>query len=145
MNTPLTIELVPASQWGDNLRSLLPKAKWDTLRKQIYQRADYKCEICGGKGHKWPVECHEVWFYDEKRKTQTLTGLTALCPRCHEVKHIGRSMSVGKGDRAIRHLMKVNKWTRSDAQYYIEAIFEQWHQRNRFEWTVDLSWLDSFR
>ena len=141
--TLLTVELVPAPQWGDNLRSHLSKAQWDKLRKEVYKKANYRCEICGGKGNRWPVECHEIWHYDEEKKQQVLVGMIALCPKCHEVKHIGRSMSTGKGERATRHLMKVNQWSYSDAQYYIEAVFEQWHRRNRFDWTIDISWLNS--
>jgi len=52
----LTIELVPKTCWYTNLRSELPKSKWDKLRKKSYQEADYKCQICGGKGNRHPVE-----------------------------------------------------------------------------------------
>lgn len=36
-----------------------------------------------------PVECHEVWDYDDDRKIQRLERRVALCPACHEVKHAG--------------------------------------------------------
>ena len=142
MKTKLTIELVPAQQWGDNLRSRVSRQRWDTLRRECYRKAGHRCEICGGKGRRWPVECHEVWDYDESNKIQRLVGLVALCPACHEVKHMGRSMSVGKGDKAKRHLMKINGWSASDVEYYIEAMFELWYRRNQEDWTLDLQWLD---
>jgi hypothetical protein len=82
----LSIELVPATSWFDNLRSLLPPAEWDALRKATSQAAGHRCEICGGRGPKWPVECHERWQYDDATHVQTLTGLIALCPECHRVK-----------------------------------------------------------
>lgn len=141
--TKLTIELVPKGQWGANLRSALPKSEWDRLRKAAYRKAGYVCEICGGKGPKWPVECHEIWNYDEDTKTQNLVGLIALCPSCHEVKHMGRTMAVGKGEKGIAHLMKVNGWSREDAHHYIEAAFETWSRRSCESWTLDLSWLDN--
>jgi hypothetical protein len=56
----LTIELVPETAWFKNLRSELPKEKWDKLRKDTYKKAGYRCEVCGGKGEKWPVWTFEV-------------------------------------------------------------------------------------
>ena len=141
--TKLTIELVPKGQWGANLRSELPKAEWDRLRKATYAKAGHQCEICGGRGPKWPVECHERWRYDEETKTQHLEGLIALCPSCHEVKHMGRSMSVGKGAKAMEHLMKVNGWSNTDALHYVEAAFETWTRRSKEQWSEDLSWLET--
>ena len=46
----LTIELVPSTAWGENLRKILKKEHWDILRKASYKRARYRCECCGGKG-----------------------------------------------------------------------------------------------
>ena len=105
----LTIELVPKTIWYSNLRSELSKAEWDRLRKIAYRKADYHCEICGGQGPKWPVECHEIWEYDDQNSVQTLKGLTAICPDCHRVKHIGRAQIMGEYDLALKHLMKVNE------------------------------------
>lgn len=143
MKTKLTIELVPRGQWGANLRSELPKAEWDRLRRDVYAAAGHRCEICGGRGPKWPVECHERWRYDEETKIQHLEGLIALCPACHRVKHMGRSMSIGRGEEALAHLMKVNGWSESDANHYVEAVFETWSRRSSENWTLDLSWLQS--
>ena len=141
MKTKLTIELVPSSTWGFNLRSMLSKSEWDKVRKSVYEKASNKCEICGGVGPKWPVECHEIWQYEEQTKTQKLSGLIALCPKCHEVKHMGRTMSIGKGKQAKKHLAKVNGWSLQDADYYIEVMFEVWHRRSSENWTLDISWL----
>ena len=63
-NFKLTIELVPKTSWFTNLRSLVSKEQWDKIRNKVYWKAGYKCEICGSKGPKWPVECHEIWHYD---------------------------------------------------------------------------------
>lgn len=74
----LTIELVPATSWGNNLRSRLPKKSWNAIRKRVYKEADFKCEICGGVGKRHPVECHEVWEYDDVNHIQSLVGFVAL-------------------------------------------------------------------
>ena len=68
----LTIELVPSTAWYSNVRSNVTSSQWDVLRKECYKNAGYKCEVCGGKGPKHPVECHEIWEYNDESFTQTL-------------------------------------------------------------------------
>lgn len=143
----LTIELVPQTSWGNNLRSEanLSKAQWDKLRKASYKQAGYKCEVCGGKGSKWPVECHERWEYDDQNKTQTLKGLISLCPTCHKAKHIGRTLSVEPPhvqSKVLHQLSTVNNLTPKETEDYIVQVFEQWNERSQHQWTLDLSWLN---
>jgi hypothetical protein len=139
----LTIELVPQGQWGTNLRSELPRKEWDRLRRATYKAANHRCEICGGVGRRHPVECHERWLYDNESKTQVLEGLIALCPACHEVKHIGRAGAVGRLEQAVAHLMKVNDWEIERALDYIEEAFTIWAQRSEETWVLDVSWLQT--
>lgn len=144
MRELLTIELVPKTAWYRNVRSNVSKAEWDRLRKIIFSRAGHVCEICGGRGPKWPVECHEVFEYDDERHIQRLVRLIALCPSCHEVKHIGLANVRGRGEKATAHLARVNSWSIADAQLYIEGCFETWLRRSRHQWTLDLSYLKQF-
>jgi hypothetical protein len=60
VETRLTVELVPSTCRYTNVRSHVPKAVWDRLRRQVAAEAGDRCEICGGQGRRWPVECHEV-------------------------------------------------------------------------------------
>lgn len=139
----LTCELVPSTSWGENLRSLLSAAKWKELRTACYVRAGHKCEVCNGVGRKHPVECHEIWHYDDGAHKQTLTGLIALCPDCHKVKHIGFALATGRYKPAIKHLAKVNGWSEEAAAHYALGAFQQHELRNRYQWVVDTSWLDN--
>lgn len=138
----LTIELVPKSQWFTNLRSELTKGQWDRLRKACYKRAGYRCEVCGGVGPKHPVECHEIWDFDDERQIQRLDGLIALCPSCHQVKHIGFAFKRGKGDQVLAHLAKVNGWSLDQAAEYAAYAFLQWKVRSSLKYTLDLDWLE---
>lgn len=139
----LTIELVPKPLWYSNLRTELPKADWDKLRKEVYRKAAHLCEICGGHGSNWPVECHERWEYDDKKKIQILKGLIALCPTCHSVKHIGYTQTQGyyAFTKAMRHLMKVNQIDIVEAEEFISEAFRIWQERSNHDWTQDLTWL----
>lgn len=140
----LTVELVPSTSWGNNLRSEanLPTSKWDALRRASYQKAGYRCEVCGGKGKKHPVECHEIWHYDDQSKTQTLKGLVSLCPLCHQAKHLGRSLSLGK-TYVLEHLAKVNQLTAGELERYVVEVFQTWEERSQHEWALNLDWLDT--
>jgi len=137
----LTIELVPEGSFYNNLRSKVSKARWDKIRTNSYKKANYKCDICGGKGNKWPVECHEIWEYNDEKLIQTLVGVTALCPSCHEVKHIGLANVRGRLDIASNHLMKINNWDYEETTAYIESAFDKWRERSKHEWNVDVGWL----
>ena len=136
----LTIELVPASCWGQNLRDVLPPATWDRLRREVYAHASHRCVICGAGGR---LHCHEVWRYDDERHLQTLEGLVALCMLCHHVKHIGHAAvlaSRGKlnYERLIAHFMRVNACDRPTFERHRAAAFAAFEERSRHEWQTDL-------
>lgn len=142
-NEPLlTIELVPSTCWYSNVRSEVSKEEWEVLKKRTYRQANYCCEVCGGKGDKHPVECHEIWHYDDKQLVQTLIGLIALCPACHECKHIGYARTQGRGKIAAAHLARVNGWTEPQADIYINQCFEIWQKRSQVQWQLDISYLN---
>jgi len=139
--TRLEVELVPKTCFFKNLRSELKKADWDTLRKATYNACNYRCEICGGKGSKWPVEAHEIFKYDDKDNVQTLIGLEGLCPSCHSVKHFGHTQLQGGAEAALEHMAKVNGWEYQKCIGYLELVFAKWEERSQKEWTQDLSFL----
>lgn len=142
MNKQLTIELVPKTAWFSNVRSMISKKDWDILRREAYKKAGYKCEICGGIGKKHPVECHEIWQYDDKKHIQKLIRLTALCPACHEVKHIGLAHIRNRGEIAKEHLSKVNDWSKQKTNKYVQEQFNVWMGRSCSEWKIDITWLE---
>jgi len=141
----LNIELVPKSSWGNNLRdeANLSKSSWDKLRKECYKKAGYVCEVCGGKGSTHPVECHEIWSYDDQKNIQKLEGLIALCPLCHKAKHLGRTLAL-KVDvvSVMTHLSIVNGLSVEDMEKLVQNVFKVWSERSGKKWILDLSWLE---
>lgn len=132
----LNIELVPRTAWFTNLRSDLKASEWDKIRRKCYAEAGYKCEICSGVGPKHPVECHEKWNFGDGKIT--LTGLIALCPSCHEVCHIGLAGIRGRGEIAMRHFMKVNGISATEAKKLIAEAFALYHERSkRDKWVLE--------
>ena len=141
----LTIELVPSTCWFSNVRSNVAPAVWEVLKKQTSKLTRYRCAICAGRGHRWPVECHEVWLYNDTTHTQTLVRLIALCPMCHKAKHIGLAIINGEFEEVRAHLMKVNQWDqKATADAYIADAFELFEKRSQYEWTLDISYLEQF-
>jgi hypothetical protein len=81
-------------------------------------------------------------LYNDRTRTQTLVGLIALCPRCHEVKHFGLATVRGNEMRALEHFARVNELNARDACDEVERAFEVYERRSQHEWRLDLSWLE---
>jgi hypothetical protein len=140
----LTVELVPKTCWFSNVRDRVSRENWDRMRSQVYEHAGRRCEVCGGRGSKHPVECHEVWEYDERTAVQRLVRMIALCPACHEVKHMGLAGIKGRGEIAAAHLAEVNGWTPQVTARYINQAFAVWEGRSARTWSLDVSALAAY-
>lgn len=141
---PLPIELVPASNWQNNVRSEF-KDEWRDIRRVCYRKAGYRCEKCGGKGEEHPVECHEEWSYDDQNGIQKLERLIALCPLCHKSQHYGYAVIHGLEKPVRKHLMEQNRWKEADLDKYLEEVFLIFELRSRRKWTLDLEALQDYR
>lgn len=141
----LLIELIPKTCHFSNVRTMVSQKDWDTIRFLAYEKAENKCKICGqigkNQGFKHNLECHEIWEYDEKTYTQKLIGLIALCPLCHQVKHIGRAIAMRRTTQTYNHLANVNKWTINEIQAHVEESFLLYNLRSKHEWELDISML----
>jgi hypothetical protein len=139
----LTIELIPKTCHYSNVRTTVTKQEWNKIRFISYEKANNKCEICGdvgkNQGYKHNVECHEIWEYDDTNHVQKLVGLISLCPICHQVKHIGRAIAMGRHQLVYNQLMKVNKWTPKQVESYILKCFETQKERSKYQWKLDIS------
>jgi len=138
----LEMDLIPRTCFFSNVRSKVSALEWNKIKRKTSARAKSKCEICNGIGPKWPVECHEIWEYDEISLTQILKGMIALCPSCHQVKHYGFAQIQGKEKQALKHLMKINNWDENYARNYVVSQFQIWDRRSQVEWKLDLSYLE---
>ena len=134
----LRVELVPSTCWLSNVRSYMSDHFWRKLSQEIAEESERRCQVCRGRGRRHAVECHEAWLYDDARRVQTLLRLEALCPMCHAIKHLGRTIARGKEDMALYWLGKVNGWDERATRGYVDAVFAQWSVRSRVEWTLDL-------
>lgn len=139
----LTVELIPTTSFGQNIRNCLPKLVWDLIRKDSYTKANNRCEICNSigksQGYKHNVECHEIWEFDDINKVQKLKGFISLCPRCHQIKHIGRAMAMGKQALVFKHFVKVNNCSFSELLSHLKVSYLLHRERSLHQWKMDFS------
>jgi hypothetical protein len=143
----LTIELIPESAWGENLRKYLPKEIWEKIRKEVFRKANYKCSICGKRGK---LHCHEVWEYDDQNHILKLKGFMALCENCHLIKHWGMATILAsegkiKLEDLIKHFMEVNNCDRLTFEEHKKEAIQKFNERSRHEWLIDISILKGER
>jgi len=135
----LQIDMVPVSSWGQSLRNSIPRGRWDKLRKEVHQKNELKCEICGSSEK---LNCHEHWVFDEVTRIQRLAGLGTACNMCHHVAHLGRSKQLAASgyldmQAVVNHFLRVNACdlkTFARHEKEASAIFAQ---RSKIEWQVD--------
>ena len=135
----LAIELIPGPTMGLNARAVLTAGEWDKVRKFVYERAGYRCEVCGDRGLHHPVEAHEQWDFDDEAGVQRLTGIVALCPDCHKTKHYGLSQRIGTASASARQLRIVNGWGTDQVAAHIRDSFSLWAKRSQTLWRVDMA------
>lgn len=153
---PLSLELVPASMWGKNVRAVISRDNWDALRwsfgatknKPRFMklalpypdwRAPIECKICGAEEDN--LELHEQWQYDDEHLVQRLIGMIPICHHCHLTMHLGRANQLGLADKAKDHLAKVNRWTAPQVEKHVKKAFEEWMLRSQHQYTLDVNWL----
>lgn len=135
----LTIELVPKTAWGKNLRNSIKRSGWDKIRKQVCAEHDNKCGICGGSGR---ITCHERWEYDDSTKVQRLLGFIALCNGCDQIKHLGKTTLLaaeGKIDmkQVEMHFTQVNECDLQIFRDYATEAGKIYKERSIHDWTLD--------
>ena len=140
----LEAEVVPETCMFSNLRSVLTPEEWRKVADKTYIESAHRCRVCGGKGDKHPVEAHEIWDYNMGTLTQTLVGVTSLCPPCHEVKHIGLAGIRGRAEIALARLKWLNNFSDAALSAYIEQTYSIYEERSIFEWDLNISYIERY-
>lgn len=143
MTKKLNFELVPDGCWHSNLRYVLSPKAWNFISKDVREKANSKCSICGKDTNK--LEAHEVWEYDIKKGIQKLKDVVAICKDCHETIHINRTYLKGNYEKAEDHYMKVNDCTYSEMRIDMGKANDFQKKCNEVsEWKLDLTWLKKY-
>lgn len=137
----LTIELVPLTAWGQNLRDRVTRSTWDTIRQDALAAQNHRCGICDASEGR--MNCHEIWRYEDDTHRMVLTGVVMLCDLCHSVKHFGRTQVKARQgvlalEPVIEHFLRVNGCGRRVLAEHLAWARAVWHQRNEYGWALDL-------
>lgn len=133
---PHVVDLIPSSSWCASLANMLTGSSWKVLRDVAAARAG-ACEECGAMGV--PLECHEIWSYDEAAGVQTLRELRAVCGPCHETHHLGLASVRGRYAQAMLRLAALNRLMPSEIAEYETEVFARFDRRSAIAWSLDLS------
>lgn len=114
---------------------------WSLIRKRELMHGDYSCEICGSGEN---LHIHEVWKYDDRKKTQTLVGYRVLCRDCHRVHHSSYLVRRGDIDDLVDYIVTINREAGLDiGRVYTESrimkAYETWMYRSEFLWIINLA------
>lgn len=140
----LSIDLVPATAWGENLRTLFATPTvFKRVKAWTHERAGQRCEACGRikggeRGQTKTLECHEQWSYDDGAGVQRLESTVSLCRMCHMCCHFGLSQLQGREPQVRAWLRRVNAWSERQLQDHIAESFETWNRRSAMEWRTDV-------
>lgn len=101
---------LPTGSHYANLRKFLGQTKWDKIRRQAYERAEHKCELCNSKPSR--LEAHELWFFDFENKVQYLKRIVVLCSKCHSIQHamllaLQHDQGIKNADVVVKHYNKL--------------------------------------
>jgi len=141
----LFVDLVPSTCWFTNVRSCVSPADWERIRRMVIDRAG-RCEACGAfeerNLQRW-MEVHERWEYDDAALVQRLKRLICLCSDCHKATHFGKAtLNPATEHAAVEQLKRVNRWTHEQVGAHVDAAFDLWQLRSRYNWHLDLSILE---
>lgn len=130
----LTIDPIPASSRLASLANLMPRDQWNCLRRYVYHKAHYRCQICGREGR---LYCHESWQYNSETNYQFLRGFEALCENCHNVRHLFFVRDSQHRARLFRHFLAVNHLTNEQGVQHLVDAYRQQQEFNKRKWIVN--------
>jgi hypothetical protein len=83
-----------------------------------------RCQISGGSGPEPqnPVQCQEVWAFDDDRTEMKLVGLQAVCPEVFLVKRLLRQLDDKTRQTAMWTLQGMNEYV---CRALFKAIFQK--------------------
>jgi hypothetical protein len=122
--------LVPRPLWGINAHDLLDRESWQRMRRDTFSRDNLRCIICEQKR---PLECHEVFSYDDITGTATLVRLESRCADCHACNHLGRLLKRNPRGfkQALASIGRLNRISPPEVISLVQEAFKLHKSRTR--------------
>jgi len=94
------------------------------------------CQVYSDAASASPLNCHELWDYNDDQSTATLVGLRIQCRNCDSAVHMGRAVRLGFGNTALAQLVKVNLIGAREARMLYRSALDEWRLRNKKHWRI---------
>ena len=149
-NSILPIELIPKSMHQYNVRARITEEQWKAVCKVVHKKNvgnKWHCQVCHQKGttqgFNHPVECHEVWEFDDKTRTQKLVNLKTLCPLCHKFTHLGLATKQGFANTVKEHGLRIRRMSISSIEKELKQQYSIANERGQYNWKLDLTYMNN--
>lgn len=133
--------LVPLPLSGKSVQELFGRfgrrSLWRRIRADALAAANHRCEMCREQPNEIygdPLHCHEVWVYDDKKRTATLTQFRMECEKCHLAIHM-----VGEFEDAVTQICKINGISRREAVDICDQATAEWQKRSKKTWKIQVT------
>lgn len=139
----LTFDLIPKPLWRKtSVRHQLEPAAWLDIVDKTAEKANYKCEICGGL----LAVCHSTFssiYLGDNQACYRLAGFEAICRLCDNIKHIGRTKRFypDQYEDSLNHYGRINNLARPKIMSLLQVAISVHASVNTRVWTVDFSYL----
>ena len=122
--------LIPKPLWGINAHNLLVGECWQRMRRDTFLRDKNRCVICGEQK---PLQCHEVFSFDDAEGIAVLTKLESRCEVCHDCNHLGRLYKTDPDafKSALAYLGVINQLDPPDVIRLVKEAFRLHKTRTR--------------
>lgn len=162
---PLSFPPVAFNAAGQNIHSMFSRDTWDKIRKTNYRSTNHRCLMCGrkrgvfldnvldkdNKRHS-PVDCHEIWKWDNKDNItgiQKLSRLIVVCVDCHMMFHEGfaihKANEVGVDESEVREYLEkrrllATEMTKEELDAMLDNDAQLYKEMGSVDnWIVDLT------
>lgn len=138
----LGMPIIPPPLFFQAPRNFMGPTAWNKMRKACYEKAGYKCEICGYQGTpgKRDYSAHEVYSIDYTTGTSTFIRPVCLCPRCHLLNiHVSRAFTEYKHGNPIYSAEKMLEG--AEHGFKVIAEWNKSHSEKIKKHSAMLDWL----
>jgi len=129
--------LVPKPLWGINAHDLLAWETWQHIRRDTFAQDNHVCVICE---QQLPLECHEVFSYDDTAGVAVLEKLESRCTDCHACNHLGRLRKRNPDEfrHALVRIGRLNKMKPEEVVLLVKEAFRL-HSTRTKSWELKVA------
>eukprot|EP01036_Dinobryon_divergens_P037299 gene37299-48767_t len=130
---------LPRAMWGTEYKPFIDLGLWNEIKKERFAHERNTCEMCKTISAR-PEEdqvLHQRWEYitdDGEEDTNEMSvhfyRFDVLCLKCHDLMHVSRAASEGRGIPTLTHFQEKANKTLSEAKAQLILAKAEWVMLN---------------